>query len=183
MAKRRVTLVILCEDLQQEVFTRRYFMSRFGLGERDIRVERNIKGKGSGEQYVRQNYPQEVRSYRSKSPHLSSLRLVVVIDADTDTVKQRMSKLDMELANHGQQHRQPQEKIAVFIPKRNIETWIHYSMGEIVDEQIAYQKFTNNESACRPYVERLARNICPAGLPEDAPPSLHAACDELQRIL
>jgi hypothetical protein len=107
---------------------------------------------------------------------------VAVIDADTDTVTQRLTELDLALADDGQQNRQPQEKIAVFIPKRNIETWIHYLMGEVVDEQTNYRKLPK-ESDCRPYVENLARNICLTGLSSDAPPSLQTACDELQRIL
>ncbi|NJN95029.1 MAG: hypothetical protein HC875_13460 [Anaerolineales bacterium] len=183
MARRGVTLVILCEDLQQEVFARKYFMTRFDLGYRDIRVNRNEKGKGSGEYHVREQYPNEVKTYRSKSPYLSSIRLAVFIDTDNNAVEQRLKEMDSMLLNDGQERRQRNEKIAVFTPKRNIETWIHYLMGETINEQTSYQKFTNNEGACKPYVERLASEICPVGLPADAPPSLHVACDELQRLL
>lgn len=180
MAKRGVQLVILCEDLQQAVFARHYFM-QLGFQNHEIRINKSPTGKGAGEQYVREQFPGEVRTYRSKSTYLS-ICLVVVIDADTDTVKQRLSKLDLTLADDGQENRQPQEKIAVFIPKRNIETWIHYLMGEMVDEQTDYQKLPK-EGDCKSYVEKLAHNICPAGLPADAPSSLQTACDELQRIL
>ena len=55
-------------------------------------------------------------------------------------------------------------------------------MGESIDEERAYRKLSR-ERECKPYVDQLVRKICPTGLPEDAPPSLHAACEELQRIL
>ena len=124
---------------------------------------------------MREQYPQEVRTYRSKSTYLSTL-LAVVIDADTHTVEQRLAQLDTALT------RQDDEKIAIFVPKRNIETWTHYLMGEAVDEETAYSKLAR-EGQCKPHIKRLVEEICPSGLPEDAPPSLHAACDELQRIL
>ncbi len=180
MAKRGVQLIILCEDLQQEVFARNFFMNR-GFHHREIRIKRSSEGRGSGEHYVRQHYPQEVRTYRSKSTHLS-IGLAVVIDADTYSVAQRFGQLDSVLESDAQQKRQPNEKIGIFVPKRNIETWIHYLMGEAVDEEKAYAKF-HREGECKPYVEKLAKEICPSGLPNDAPPSLHTACDELKRIL
>lgn len=181
MAKRGVSLVLLCEDKQQEVFARHYFMCR-GFQRHEIRPISSPLGKGAAEQYVREQYPREVRTYRSKSAHLS-ICLVVMIDADTAIVKHRLAQLDLALTEDGQQNRQPEEQIAVFVPKRNIETWIHYLMGERVDEETTYQKFTRNEGVCKPYVRKLASEICPVGLPADAPPSLHVACDELQRLL
>ncbi|WP_260446280.1 MULTISPECIES: hypothetical protein [unclassified Nostoc] len=106
---------------------------------------------------------------------------MVLIDADKKTVEERLKKLDDALIEDLQQIRQAKEAIAIFIPKRNIETWIHYLQGETVDEETEYSKF-NNESVCKPYVENLV-NQCYHGLDENAPPSLQAACEELQRIL
>jgi len=181
MPKRQAQLIIVCEDLQQEVFARHFFLKR-GFDRRKIRSAIHPKGKGSGEQGVRRQYPQEVRTYRRKH-HYLAINLAVFIDADPNvTVRQRKAELDGALKADGQETRQPDEQIAVFVPKRNIETWIHYLMGETVDEETAYTKF-RHESECKPYVEKLAEEICPAGLPEDAPPSLCIACEELQRIL
>jgi len=174
-------LVILCEDLQQEVFARQFFMSR-GFLRHELDFKRSIRGKGSGEQYVRTRYVQEVKKFRQKSTYIRSIRLVVIIDADKHTVKERLNQLDSALEENGQPKRQPNEKMAIFVPKRNIETWIHYLMGESVDEERAYRKLSR-EGECKPYVDQLVKKICPTGLPEDAPPSLHAACEELQRIL
>jgi len=177
MSQRRVQIVILCEDKQQEVFARHFLKKRGFMLDRNLRIE--ICPKGAGEQFVRNRYPAEVKAYRSKN-YLSGM-LVVFIDADKKTVEERLRQLDEALIEDSQQIRQPQEAIAIFIPKRNIETWIHYLQGETVDEETEYSKF-NNESVCKPYVENLV-NQCYQGLDENAPPSLQAACGELQRIL
>ncbi|MEH2140100.1 hypothetical protein [Nostoc sp.] len=80
----------------------------------------------------------------------------------------------------------PDEKIAIFVPKRNIETWIHYlQTGEVVEEEAKkskYPKFPKNEAICKPGVE-LANQCSQGSLDENAPPSLQAACEELQRLL
>jgi len=79
--------------------------------------------------------------------------------------------------------RQSDEKIAIFVPKRNIETWISYlqDQTQTVDEETAYPKY-KKESVCKPLVEKLAVNRSQS-LPENAPSSLKVACDELLRIL
>jgi hypothetical protein len=179
MNKRRVTVVILCEDLQQLVFARR-FLIKIG-GERVVpRVVALPSGKGSGEQYVRERYLQEVKAYRSKSSHLN-ICLVVLLDADLTTIADRFQQLETALEEASEEKRQDGEKIAIFIPKRNIETWIHYLQGESVDEETAYPKLAR-EGDCKSAVEILV-DRCKMGLEETAPPSLKMACQELQRIL
>lgn len=177
---RGTRLVLLCEDLQQEVFARHYFMNR-GFDRREIRSRIGLKGQGAGEQFVRENYPQEVKAYRSRSAY-QAVCLAVVIDADVLTVSQRVGQLDQSLQATQQPRRQAGERIALFVPKRNIETWLHYLQGEVVDEVMVYSKLAQ-EGDCKDDVRRLARDICPAGLPSEAPPSLHAACEEVARIL
>ena len=182
MAKKTAKLVILCEDLQQAVFAKHFF-KRHGFNTKKMRFEIGPKGKGAGEQYVRTQYAEEVKLYRQTSSYSPvGSYLIVVIDADKLTVSQRLNQLDSALKDDGQPKRQANEKIAIFVPKRNIETWIHYLMGEKVDEQKAYAKLAR-EGDCEPYIKKLVSKICPLGLPEDAPLSLKLACDELQRIL
>ncbi|MEH2297833.1 MAG: hypothetical protein V7K88_01855 [Nostoc sp.] len=178
MSQRRVQIVVLCEDRQHEVFARHFLKKRGFRG--NIRLIICPDGSQSAEQYVRLCYPKEVKAYRSKGTYLS-IGLVVVIDADKKTVEERLKQLDDALIGDSQQIRQPGEAIAIFIPKRNIETWINYLQDETVDEETEYSKL-NNESLCKPYVENLV-NQCYQGLDENAPSSLQAACEELQRIL
>ncbi len=51
-----VKVVLLCEDLQTATFFRRFLKER-GFKPHDIREEISPKGKGSGEQWVRDKYP------------------------------------------------------------------------------------------------------------------------------
>lgn len=181
-SKRTARFVILCEDSQQAVFIK-HFLKNHGFDNKKMRFEIGSKGKGSGEQYVRTQYVEEVKFYRrisSYSPIGTSL--IVMIDADKHSVAERLHQLDLALEANSQSKRQSNEKIAIFVPKRNIETWIHYLMGESVDEEKAYSKLPRQRD-CKPYLKKLVEEICPTGLPKDAPPSLHAACEELQRIL
>ncbi|MEH2026452.1 hypothetical protein [Nostoc sp.] len=180
MTQNRVQIVILCEDLQQQVFASHFLKRRgFNIHPKNLTIRTSPKGKGAGEQFVRNHYAAEVKAYRRKN--YRSGMLVVLIDADNETVKATLKELDNALIENSQELRKPDEKIAIFVPKRNIETWIHYLQGETVDEETEYSK-SNNESACKPSVENLV-NQCYQGLEENAPPSLQAACEELQRLL
>jgi hypothetical protein len=122
-----------------------------------------------------------VKAYRQHRNRVS-IGLVVLIDADTGTLQERLNQLDRTLSGDSQQNRQADEAIAIFIPKRNIETWIHYLQGEAVDEETEYSKIEKNEATCKPYVENLAEQCRSQNLPDDAPASLQAACGELQRL-
>jgi len=174
----RTRAVILCEDRQQEVFARA-FLEECGIT--PLRVLIGAPGKGAGEQYVRKNYPQNVQTFRSKFPAQPNTCLVVLTDSDALKTIQRLNILEKELKMNGLPKRRPAERIGIFIPKRNIETWIHFLMGETVNEEDEYQKY-KNEGKCKPFVEDLARNRRNP-LPDDVPPSMRAACDELDRIL
>lgn len=180
MSQRRVQIVILCEDRQQEVFAR-YFLKNRGFTGR-FRAKICPKGSQSGEQYVRSQYPAEVKAYRQNRNRVA-IGLVVLIDADTGTLEARLNELASVLNQDKQKNREPNEAIAIFVPKRNIETWIHYLQGETVNEEDAYAKFEKNEAVCKTAVEDLADRCYSQSLPEDAPPSLQAACGELQRLL
>ncbi len=172
-------LVILSEDRQQEVFAR-HFLVACGVNRRRIRSQIAPPGVGAGEQYVRQRYPLEVKTYRANCHHLQ-IALAVLIDADTHRVTECLQQLAEGLQRAGLQRRKNGEKIGLFVPKRNIETWIHYLQGETVNEIEAYAKLAR-EGDCKPAVAKLARKRHQP-LPENAPSSLQMACGELSRIL
>jgi hypothetical protein len=180
MSQRRVQIVILCEDKRQEVFAR-YFLKKRGFTGL-IRAKICPPGSQAGEQYVRTQYLAEVKAYRQKRNQVS-IGLVVLIDADTGTLEARLNELASVLDEDAQEKRQSNEASAIFVPKRNIETWIRYLQGETVNEEAVYAKFKNNEAVCKTAVEDLADRCYSQSLPEDAPPSLQAACGELQRLL
>ena len=180
MSQRRVQIVILCEDRQQEVFARHFLKKRGFTGL--FRTKICPPGSQSGEQYVRTEYPKEVKAYRQNRNRVA-IGLVVLIDADTGTLQDRLNQLASILDEDAQEKRRSQEAIAIFVPKRNIETWIHYLQGKTVNEEDAYSHFDKNEAACKTSVENLADRCYSQNLPEDAPQSLQAACGELQPLL
>jgi hypothetical protein len=183
MPKRSVEVVILCEDTQQEVFVR-CWLEKKGFNPRKFRIRKSPGSKGSAEQFVRIHYPAEVQAQRQKasySPVGSSL--VVAVDADILTVDLRKQMLDQQLETSLQQKRQLGEKIALLIPKRNIETWIYHLRGQTVDEETAYPKSSKEEGNCKADVEKLAMADPQNPLVVHAPLSLQIAITELQRIV
>lgn len=179
MPERYSGIVVLCEDLQQRVFVYR-FLCRKGIQQHSIRINQCPKGKGSGEQYVRERFHVEVRGIRSR-PHLS-VALIVVSDADVQPTQTRLFQLAQALKDHGQKPPAANEAIAILTPKRNIETWIHYLLGTAVNEDQEYAKFPEEQRKCEPAVQALVRD-CPTAMKIDAPPSLLVACNELTRLL
>ena len=180
MSQRRVQIVILCEDRQQEVFARSFLKKRGFRGLFTANICPAVSQ--SGEQYVRTHYPEEVKAYRQNRNRVA-IGLVVLIDADTGTLEARLNELASALDKDEQEKRGSNEAIAIFVPKRYIETWIHYLQGETVNEEDDYAKFEKNEAICKRPVEDLADRCYSQSLPENAPPSLQAACGELQRLL
>lgn len=173
MKTRQVKMVLLCEDKQHEAFFRRFF-GLAGWHARSIRVEKNPSGRGSGEQWVAVQFPKELQELRSR--HVSAI-LVAIIDADKITLKERMNALDRACTKAGIPVRGPNDPVAVFVPQRNIETWIAYLSGENIDERDDYAKLSR-ERECLESVINL-KEMCDRGaLRSPSPPSLEAACVE-----
>ena len=176
---RQTQVVVLCEDRQGEVFART-FLVKCGFMVGRIRFLVSPIGIGSGEKYVRDQYPRQVIAYRSNRNRIQN-SLVVMIDADVIPVSGRMKYLEDKLQEAGQNPRRQDEAIGIFISKRNIETWIRFFMGQHVDEDTDYGHF-HKESMCKPYIEKYAENRKQA-LPDNAPEALKLACIELARII
>lgn len=131
MSRKLPQLVVLCEDAQHGSFLRS-FLYKCGWERHQMRMEVCPKGKQSAEQWVRDRYPVEVGLLRSR-PHVTRA-LVVVRDGDAAGLAARKSELDETLAARGLAPRRDDEKIAVVVPCRNIETWLAFLAGHDVDE-------------------------------------------------
>ena len=164
-------IALLCEDNQHAAFVRR-FLPKHEL----YRVLRE-GGEGAGEQFVRKEY-----STRLDAARKTNSALIVVIDGDKKTVEERLRQLDEECDREGIARRTDADRVAVFVPMRNIETWLYFLNGEVdgfekVDESKRYAKLSR-ERECKPMVKKL-REMCRRGnLPDEAPSSLRAACEE-----
>jgi len=78
--------------------------------------------------------------------------------------------------------RTAEERVALAIPRRNIETWLAYLRGEEVNETDAYPKY-DDESECRNEVAKLDEMCRKQKLePDPPPPSLVIGCQEFKRI-
>lgn len=149
---RRVRLDVLCEDRQHESFVRK-LLKGLGINLRQCQFDIAPSGQQSAEQYVRQNYPTLVAAYRRRN-YQSDLGLVVLVDADANTVQERKDELDEALESEGESSREASDRVALFVPRRNIETWIWNLRGERVDEVSSYPRL-ERESNCKDAVTKL----------------------------
>ena len=175
MSARRVKIVLLCEDSQHEAFTRR-FLTGMGLNKRELYVEKSPSASGSAEQWVREKFPNELMIYRQRR-QLAASALIAMIDADSKNVQNRIDEFRDSCNSMQIPFRANEEAVAIAVPKRNIETWIHYLNGNSVNEQDRYPKL-DRERGCKPAVNNLVLLCKSTGLEADAPPALAAACDE-----
>ena len=174
-------VIVLAEDRMTQDFVRGY-LHKLSYSNHDIRFEDVSAGKrGAGEQWVRDRYVATIAAYRHRAKKASTMA-VIVVDADTKTVEQRLSQLAKALHPNAVK---PEEKIAHLVPKHSIETWILCLSGTEVDEDTRYKKTSGNP---QPSQARLAAPIFfdwsrpNATIPETCIPSLQRACAEVRRL-
>ncbi len=186
-------VTILCEDIDQERFIREYLIC-CGLDDRKIKDFGNPKGKTikNNNALIVKHYPELIKSYRSRK--YRNIAVVVMIDADEDSLEERMRCLNIALdetaGNLNKDPRLPNEKVAIFVPARNIETWFYYinshMSGQECNELTDYKDKTMTTKERIELAKRsakiLASEICPHGVDRIALPSLRYACRELQRL-
>ena len=172
-----VRIVLLCEDSQTDSFVRR-FLKRRHFTARDIATLPLPAGTGSGEQWVRERYPSELRAIRGRQ----RAYLIVVTDADVQTTATRRARLNEECVQENVPVRTDDDPVVVAVPRRNIETWLAYLDGNEVDETTNYPPL-QRERECRRHARRLYE-MCheQQALDEPAPPSLRETCEEYRKL-
>lgn len=181
MGRRGVQYVVLCEDRQHEVFARR-FLKRIGLvaNNHQLRITSSPVARGAADKFVCDTYPKELQAVRRTSV---SRALLVVIDGDEDGVNGRMRQLEAACEANGVESRSSEDRVAIFVPTWNIETWIAYLDGQDVDERRRDYPRLARPRECRIHVAVLTE-MCKVGrLRHPAPDSLQAACDEYDTTL
>ena len=110
-----------------------------------MRVVKSPSGAGSAEQWVRERFAVEVEACRGRH---AETRLIVLIDADTHTVQERIAQLDRAL-QEAEAPPVPHDtnEIARLVAKRNIETWILCLNEEQVGEDNDYKRRRDNWTA------------------------------------
>lgn len=132
---RESLVIVLAEDVAQQQFARRCLYLQ-GYTIHQLRFEK--LPSGTGEQWVRERYPNAVSAYRERASRVATA-MVTVIDADTGTVAHRSAQLQSALSESAIDARRDQEKIVHLIPKRNIETWVAFLNGRDVNEVDDYK--------------------------------------------
>ncbi len=181
--------IVLAEDQFHQRFVYRYLscLTQFRNPTHDIRGRIAPRGRGSGEQWVREQYASEVREHRSRAVQTA---LVVVIDADTNNVDRRTQQLRDTLAAAGLQSRTANERIVHLIPKRNIETWVVVLNGIATDETADFTVRQNVAASVTPleaHIKPAANTLFDWSRPNAAPPahcvdSLRRAIPEVRRL-
>ena len=178
---RNVQLIVLCEDIQHRTFIGRFLKDR-GWKTRGIRWEVSPAGRGSAEQFVRRRFPKELQGYRSRRTHIDQ-GLVVMLDGDAVGLERRLHSLDESCRECGVKPRRDDDRVAVFVPTWNIETWLAYLSGQAVDEAESDYPKLERPRDCQRHVDTLVE-MCRAGaLREPAPSALQAARREYRERL
>jgi hypothetical protein len=147
-----------------------------------MRIVKSPSGLGSAEQWVREQFAIEVGEYRGRH---AETKLIVLIDADTQTVHQRLQQLDLALKDAGIPPVHNTEEIARLVPKRNVETWILCLNAEMVDEATDYKRNRNDwANLIEVATDALYKWSRPnATLPPSCVPSLQLGIGELRRLV
>ena len=172
---------MLAEDKRHQNFAW-HFLKGLGYSAHQVRNEPLPAGRGSGEQAVRKWYVTSVRALRDRVSRAATA-LVVVIDADKFTVDDRQRALAEELRQQSLPAREASERIAHFVPKRHIETWVLCLRGDQSVSEDRDCKFDVKDADVKPAAEAFytcVRSVdCP---PAHFVPSLCAGLVEARRI-
>jgi hypothetical protein len=173
-------VIVLLEDDHQKMLIYRYLIN-CGLNRHAIAIHRSPSGEGSAESWVRKRFVEETNVYRSRQARTA---LIVMIDADTRTVQERLNQLDQALTDSGNQIVVGSERIARLVPKRNVETWILCLNKQAVDEQTDYKRTGTNWNELIPTAsETLFQwTRSPAEPPNHCVGSLRTGVRELKRL-
>ena len=177
----RYQYTIVCEDGQTKDFLLNIMKSQ-GINERKIRINSAEAGIGSGEAFVRREYPKELKKLRSMS--YMKRALIVCTDADLYSIEERKTALDQYCKETDNcPARKKQEPVMIWIPRRAIENWIHFwgEEDENVQEETEY-RHTGNPVRCKEEAIKMSRYLQGHQLVSDPLRSLIDAKQEYENL-
>jgi hypothetical protein len=173
-SKDKFRVTVLCEDKSHLHFVIGY-LEALGFEANKITGKIAPLGRGSGEQYVREQFAKSVTSYRQVKHE--NVILIVITDADKHTYENRFKTLTDTLTNPLSK----EEKIVILIPAKNIETWFCYADNPVECDEKTDDKSKYKGASPSAYGKKYAEDICP-NLPTDALPALQEARMEVERV-
>jgi len=176
---------ILCEDAQTKSFIQS-FLTEQGINFHRMHFNIAPSGNGCGSQYVRKYYSSEIRCLLSMN--YMKMTLIVCIDADNYLCEERVDELksQLELDFKGEKKYQDfdytKECIVLWIPKRQIENWIHFLEGEDIDEEVVYG-YNHRPKRCKEEARLLSELFQEkVTIEKDMLPSICKAKIEYERV-
>lgn len=180
MSSRRVQVVVLCEGLQDYRFAYRCLVE-CGWRADQIAFKISPPGRGSAFTFILEQYPQEVQANRSGRKKEQAL--LVLVDADTEPEGGREKELDRRLRAAQQKPRQAGERIAHWVPRRHLETWVYHLTHGQADEETDYKRRHMVDDGERiPAARKLAALLKERRSLPGAIPSLKRAVLEFERL-
>lgn len=175
----RIRFIILGEGMRDYYFAKAFFETALGKSKVECYRSQTVSGAGSGEQQVRELFPKELAA-RRKRPRDEQYWLAVVTDGDTFSPDQRRSQLEKEAQTNKQAPPGIDEKVAVIVPCRNLESWFQWIETGEIDETMDYK---HRFSSAKPtkYAKQLS-DKCQVLSTDDFPPSLQDACEQWKKI-
>ena len=178
MSRRPTRVIVICEDILSEAFLRRFLTQR---GDVPLRVMKPTPGGESGAAFVIREFAKEARTHRSRATSQRGCALLAMVDADNLTTAQRREQMLAQLPPP----RETTERIALFVPKWEIETWIEYLLngGPVDESRQDYEKYRKREKSCHPAADKFLLITQTGDIPSDCPPSLRETLtSELPRL-
>lgn len=178
---RSVEIVVRCEDAAHERFARDALRTlKFKL--QRVRIWMCPPGKQDAAGWVLNGYCRAVKEVRKRRNMGQRAALIAIIDADNETVDKRVRELESKKKRH------KDDRVAHWIPKRCIETWIlNLGANESIPEndeenrnglknrleRIERERPTVRKQAAAAFI-KFIHNQCPEGEYSHLP-ALHAA--------
>ncbi|WP_045213598.1 hypothetical protein [Desulfonatronovibrio magnus] len=139
----RIRYTILCEGARDYYFAKSFIEKAIGKDKTEFYRSQTVPGRGSGEQQVRNLFPDELAA-RRKRPKNENHWLVVITDGDGLSPKDRKTQLFQELADRLMEMPGDDEKCALFIPCRNLESWFEWIQKGNSNEEKNYKNKHRN---------------------------------------
>lgn len=183
-------VILLCEDDAHAQVVRSY-MKKCGFNTERCLVEKIASRMvhGGGLKWVREVFAHELTACRQRHQAFSKTLLVVVADADKDKdVNQQGLEVDNRRREFGNEIAfTPADPLVLLIPRRNIETWIHFALlpDEPIDETVDYKVARKLDKADYRTAGRQIHEWAHSQtqqLPANMPPSLVSGLGDWKRI-
>lgn len=157
MLDKRYSYQIRCEDKQTQCFLR-YFLDHQGVDIKRRVIFLPLAPNTCAESYVRKSFPDDLKKYRALRKNKKTC-LIVVIDADQHTCQVRENQIQKDLLNHNLRI-EKDDFLLLWIPKRNIESWIKYYLDGSSDEKKDHKHFLKGrESECKPAAIKMSSEL------------------------